>query len=240
MIGKMYNYDGIFLRDLTLSLLDKMEGSIFWINKFSDGDVKVEVPFIYSLVGHEDMLLDTFNDDIVSDNRKTELNTDIIPRAHLYLESATILESEFLNPNVFVKGVRENNKEINTILNKVRAIPIVVNYQCEILLESEGDVFKCQERLWDALWMNTILDFEYNRMYIQAMASIPPQSNIKIEREKNMSSKNQISISFNIEVTTHYPAYFKEIGETDNTNVKPKRTKWYAILEELRSKGKNK
>lgn len=237
MIGKLYNYDGIFFRDLTLSLLDKLEGAVFWTNRFSSGDVLVEVPFYYSMVGHEDMLLDSFNDDIVSNNRKTELNTDIIPRAHLYMESFNIASQDFLNPNVFLRTIVEKDDNIKSVLNKVRAIPITVNYKCEILLESEGDVHKCSERLMDALWMNTLLAFEYNRMPIDANAALPADGpSIKINREHTMSSKNEYAIEFTIEVVTHYPAYLKDDNTDGNRNLKPKRTKWSVILDDLKNK----
>ena len=53
MIGEKFNYDETFLRDLTLTLLDTLEGRVKWVNKFTSGDVEVSVPFYYSLSGDE-------------------------------------------------------------------------------------------------------------------------------------------------------------------------------------------
>ena len=94
-IGDRFNYDDVFFRDLTVCVLDTMEGRIKWVNKFSSGDVPVDVPFYYSVTGDERFLLDSFQDDIVSNNRYIELNTDIIPRGHLTLTNWSIKSDEF-------------------------------------------------------------------------------------------------------------------------------------------------
>ena len=79
MIGERFNFEDVFFRDLTVCVLDTLEGQIKWVNRFTSGDIPVNVPFYYSLTGDERFLLDTFSDDIVSENRFVELNTDIIP-----------------------------------------------------------------------------------------------------------------------------------------------------------------
>jgi hypothetical protein len=50
MIGDVKNYDDVFYRDLTVCLLDKLEGKVFWKNKFSEKTIDVTVPFYYSCV----------------------------------------------------------------------------------------------------------------------------------------------------------------------------------------------
>ena len=74
MIGERFNFEDVFFRDLTVCVLDTLEGQVKWLNRFSSGDVFVQVPFYYSLTGDERFLLDSFADDIVSENRFVELN----------------------------------------------------------------------------------------------------------------------------------------------------------------------
>jgi hypothetical protein len=64
MIGDRFNMEDVFFRDLTICILDTLEGQIKWINRFSSGDVNVG-SFYYSMTG-ERFLLDSFVDDIVS------------------------------------------------------------------------------------------------------------------------------------------------------------------------------
>lgn len=210
MIGQKFNFEDTFFRDLTVCVLDTMEGQIRWVNRFSSGDYPVEVPFYYSLTGDERFLLDSFQDDIVSENRFIELNTDIIPRGHITLKGFNILSDEFANPNVWLRMVVENEKEIRKILTKVRAIPIKVNYDLEILLSSEIDIFKCSQAIMDTLWVYRFMYFEHNFMHIDAVMILPDSNDISINREKTLSSDNLIKMTVSFEVQTYYPAFRKD------------------------------
>jgi hypothetical protein len=97
MIGERFNFEDVFFRDLTVCVLDTLEGEVRWVNKFSSGDRVVNVPFYYSMTGDERFLLDSFTDDIVSgdstgNGRYLELNTDIIPRGHLTMKSFSMTD----------------------------------------------------------------------------------------------------------------------------------------------------
>lgn len=210
MIGQRFNFEDVFFRDLTVCVLDTLEGQIKWINRFSSGDVYVNVPFYYSLTGDERFLLDSFADDIVSENRFIELNTDLIPRGHLTMTGFNIKSDEFANPNVWLRMVVENEIEIRKVLAKVRAVPITVNYDLEILLSSEIDTFKCSQAVMDTLWLYKFMYFEYNFMNIDAVILMPDSSSIEMSREKNMSSDNNIKMKVSFTVETYYPAFRRD------------------------------
>ena len=226
MIGKKFNFEDTFLRDLTICLLDSLENNIKWVNRFDSGEVKVNVPFYYSLTVDERFLLDSFQDDIASTNRYLELNSDIIPRGHITLNSMNIVSDEFANPNIWLKSIIENQNEIRNILVKMRAIPIVANYDVEIRLSNEIDIFKCTQSIMDTLWLYKYMYFEYNYMNIDAIMTIPDSNNIEFNREKDLTSDNNIKIKFSIEVNTYYPAYrLDRIASSDISNTNgPEKT----------------
>jgi len=262
MIGDKFNMEDVFFRDLTVCVLDTLEGEIRWVNRFSSGDREVNVPFYYSLTGDERFLLDSFNDDVVSNNRFVDVNTDMIPRGHLTLTGFDIRSDEFANPNVWLKMVIENQDEIRKVLTKVRAVPVSVKYDLSILLASEIDIFKCSQAIMDTLWLYRFMYFEHNFMNIDAVMLIPDSNQVEINREKNITSDNQIKLTVSFEVQTYYPAYRKprfgqpasdpmdknkawsNVYNYDPTNlsttdilVYPKKTRWYSNLLESRGKG---
>lgn len=210
MIGEKFNFEDVFFRDLTACVLDTLEGQIRWVNRFSSGNVSVSVPFYYSLTGDERFLLDTFADDIVSENRFVELNTDLIPRGHLTMTGFNINSDDFANPNVWLRMVVENEVEIRKVLAKVRAIPITVNYDLEILLANEIDTFKCSQAIMDTMWLYKFMYFEHNFLNIDAVILMPDTNSIEMVREKNMSSDNTIKMKVSFEVQTYYPAFRKD------------------------------
>jgi hypothetical protein len=210
MIGERFNFEDVFFRDLTVCVLDTFEGQVRWVNRFSSGDVPVKVPFYYSLTGDERFLLDSFSDDIVSENRFVELNTDLIPRGHLTMTGFNIKSDEFANPNVWLRMVVENEIEIRKVLAKVRAIPITVNYELTILLSSEIDTFKCAQAIMDTMWIYKFMYFEHNFMNIDAVILMPDTNQIEMSREKNLTSDNNIKLNASFEVSTYYPAFRKD------------------------------
>ena len=210
MIGDRFNFEDVFFRDLTVCVLDTLEGQVKWVNKFSSGDVFVQVPFYYSLTGDERFLLDSFQDDIVSENRFIELNTDIIPRGHLTMTGFNIKSDEFANPNVWLRMVVENELEIRKVLAKVRAIPISVSYDLTITLSNEIDTFKCSQAIMDTLWIYKFMYFEHNFMNIDAVILMPDTNQIEMSREKNLTSDNNITLKASFTVETYYPAFRKD------------------------------
>lgn len=210
MIGDRFNMEDVFFRDLTVCVLDTLEGQIKWVNRFTSGDVPVNVPFYYSLTGDERFLLDTFSDDIVSENRFVELNTDVIPRGVLTMTGFNIKSDEFANPNVWLRMVVENEVEIRKVLARVRAIPVSVNYDLTILLSSEVDTFKCAQAIMDTMWIYKFMYFEHNFMNIDAVILMPDTNGIEINREKNLTSDNNIQLKISFEVSTYYPAFRKD------------------------------
>lgn len=214
MIGNRNNMDTTFFRDLTVCVLDTLEGSLRWVNRFTSGDYAVEVPMYYSMTGDERFLLDSFQDDIASGSRKSELNTDIVPRGHITMRGFNIRSDEFANPNTWLRMVVENEAEVRKILTKVRAVPVSVNYDLEITLANEIDTFKCSQALMDTLWLYRFMYFEHNYMSIDAVLLTPDDTNIEINRDKDMSSSNDIKMTVSFEVQTYYPAFRKDKIET--------------------------
>jgi hypothetical protein len=177
----------------------------------------VQVPIYYSLTGDERFLLDSFSDDIVSENRFVELNTDLIPRGHLTMTGFNIKSDEFANPNVWLRMVVENETEIRKVLAKVRAVPITVNYDLEITLSSEIDTFKCSQAILDTLWIYKFMYFEHNFMNIDAVMLMPDSNSIEMSREKNLTSDNNIKLKCSFTVETYYPAFRRDrVSDTGN------------------------
>ena len=219
MIGQKFNFDDVFFRDLTVCVLDTLEGRLNWINRFSSGDVSVSVPIYYSMTGDDRFLLDAFQDDIVSENRYVELNTDQIPRGHLTLTNFNIRSDEFRNPNVWLRSVVEDDTEVKKLLKQVRAIPITATYDLTILLKNEIDIFKCSQEIMNTLWLYKFMYFEYNYMNIDAIMLMPDTETIQIQREKNLKSDDIVKLTLSIEVQTYYPSFITSNQEKIRSTV---------------------
>lgn len=207
IIGERKNWDNVFLRDLTVSVLAELENKIKWKNRFSDKTIDVDCKIYYSLTGSEDFLMDSFTDDIPGEDRFVELNTDEYPRGHITLESWRTKSDEFANPNVWLRTVTENHEEIRNVLAKVRALPISAQFTLNILVNSEIDTFKASQSIMDTMWAFKYLYFEHNFMNIDAVLRVPDDQQVEITREHNLQSSSEIKLSITFDVDTYYPAY---------------------------------
>lgn len=211
MLNEKYNFSDVFMRDLTNCVLTNLEEKIRWTNVFESGPKDVNCKIYYSLSGSEDFLMDSFVDDIASENRLTELNTDAYPRGHITLSSFRTRSEEFANPNVWLKMVVENHEEMRNVLAKVRALPITAQYELNVLVNSEVDTFKATQSILNTLWLYKYMYFEHNFMNIDSVMVIPDDQQIEISREHNLTNNREIKLSVPFEVQTYYPAYNENV-----------------------------
>ena len=229
MIGKVFNYDDVFFRDLVVCTLAEFEDRLGWINRFDAKDVNVTVPVYYSLTGKEDFLLDSFRDDVVGSARKIEINTDTFPRAHITMTGWRFVSSEFANPNIWVRKVVEDKSEIRKKLTKIRAFPIEASFDMSILLNSEIDTFKLSESLMNSLMFYQHMYFDFNFMPIDAVIELPDDHNVTINREQSIDSDDTIRMDLSFNVRTYYPAS----SEKENIG-KPKGAIWSGQIKEAK------
>jgi hypothetical protein len=86
--------------------------------------------------------------------------------------------------NVWLRTVVENEVEIRKLLGKVRAVPVTVNYDLDILLSSELDIFKCSQAIMDTMWLYKFMYFEHNFMSIDAVILMPDTNGIDLVRKR--------------------------------------------------------
>lgn len=219
-INEKYNFDDVYFRDLTVCLLANLENKIKWTNVFESGPKDVDCKIYYSLTGGEDYLMDSFVDDIASNERKVELNTDTYPRGHVTLTGMRVKGEEFSNPNVWLRMVIENQEEIKNILSRVRALPITAQYELTILVNSEIDIFKASQSIMNTLWAYKYMYFEHNFMNIDAVLVVPDDQQIEISRDHDLSSTDEKKLTIQFEVQSYYPAF------NENTTAPAKGATW--------------
>lgn len=206
MFGNTRNVDDVFVRDLIICVLDKLESQISWKNRFDDDEIIVRPKFYYSMTGNEDFLLDSFVDDIVG-VRKSELNTDVIPRGHITFTSLNIMSDEFRNPNVWLRKILNNKSELKSRLLRIRALPVHISFDMEMKVSSQLDAFKCIQSMMDTLWIYQHTYFEYQDMYIDAFMEHVDNHSVEINRETSLGNdQNLITIKYQFVVKTYYPA----------------------------------
>lgn len=202
--NQSFNYDDIFIRDITISLVKEFYRRVRWINKFKDVEKLITVPFQYSNVGDERFLMDAFVDDITG--KRLELNYDAIPRGVITLNNWSIKQDEFSNPNVNFHTYEEENGVLKKVVGKYRPLPIKLTYDFSILLGTEIDTMKFNQAMWDFFWYYRFFHIEYKSVRIDCKLYVTNDVSLEIERQiQGIQGETDKKISFPVEVHTFYP-----------------------------------
>jgi len=168
----------------------------------------VVVPCYLSLPGQEKYLLDAFVDDIV--DARVELNTDQIPRGVVTFSSFSTDVSQFANPNEYILNKRNVNGKMHAFLQKTKAVPVKVQYNVEIVLNSEIDILKCSEKLINTFFNYMFFNIDYYGLKIDAVFTLPDDKEIEINRDQTLDSDVKKHIKFPLTVETYYPIFLVE------------------------------
>lgn len=202
--NESFNYDDVFIRDVTIALVSEFYRRVRWVNNFKDQKRLVTIPFTYANIGDERMLMDAFVDDITGE--RPELNYDAIPRGKITLENWSVKQGEFSNPNVDFHTYEEENGVLKRVVGKYRPLPVKLNYNIEILLDPEIDLWKCTQSLWDFFWIYKFFHIEFKSVRIDCKMYTTNDFQAEIERQiQGLQGETDKKIKFPVEVHSFYP-----------------------------------
>lgn len=219
MIGEKRNFDDSYFRMVGVSLVKTLTRCLTWVHYFHDKKIRVYVPFYMSMAGSERFVLDAFVDDIV--DARVELNTDQIPRGTVNFNGFNTITSEFANPNTYLSKKTVVNGQMKSFIQKTKGIPIDINYDIDILLTTEIDVYKCSEKILNMLFNYMFFNIDYFGMKLDAVFALPDDKTIEIVREQNLEAETKKHIKFPLRIQTYYPSYFIDTDDyiiCDNDN----------------------
>lgn len=211
MIGEQRNFDDSYFRMVSVALTKSLSRCMMWINYFQDTKQRVVVPFYISMAGNDRFVLDAFVDDIV--DSRIELNTDVIPRGTVTFNGFTTDTAEFANPNTYLSKKAVINGEMKSFLQKTKGIPVKINYDIDIVLMTEIDVYKCSEKIMNMLFNWFFFNIDYFGIKIDAVFALPDDKTLEITREVNLDSENKKHIKFSLTVSTYYPSFFEDTDD---------------------------
>jgi hypothetical protein len=233
-IGHQYNFDNVYLRMVTVALGRTLNRSIRWINYFSDEKRCISLPFNYRMFGQERFLLDSYLDDIV--DKRVELNTDQIPRGVISLTSFNSVSDEFANPNIYIPKDCKIKNEWKRIITKVKAIPMQMNYEIEILLNDVRDTWVCSEKIMMLLFNYYFFNMDYFGIKIDLVLQLSDDKTVEIPQEGDFTNDKKYTIKFPLTVRSYYPVWTVDTDNIECYNEEfenIKRVYWQAYVHDM-------
>lgn len=221
---KALNTDDIFLRNLTIALLDLLNGSMTLSLSRDDHKETFSVPFLYNFGTDEGFLKDFYIG--LPDNCQipvAEGTYDIIPRGIVTLSSFQVKSSDITNR--FIRGQYSelergpNDQNVLTGYSaQLYSLPMSVKFDVKIICDNLNKAFKIAEKMLDINYANRVMYFQYNGVRIPAQFQFPTNETVDKLYKFSMTDQNKINVTLSIDVETYFPS-FEQSSKRLSTNV---------------------
>lgn len=221
---KALNTDDIFLRNLTIALLDLLNGSMTLSLSRDDHKETFSVPFLYNFGTDEGFLKDFYIG--LPDNCQipvAEGTYDIIPRGIVTLSSFQVKSSDITNR--FIRGQYSelergpNDQNVLTGYSaQLYSLPMSVKFDVKIICDNLNKAFKIAEKMLDINYANRVMYFQYNGVRIPAQFQFPTNETVDKVYKFSMTDQNKINVTLSIDVETYFPS-FEQSSKRLSTNV---------------------
>jgi hypothetical protein len=221
---KALNTDDIFLRNLTIALLDLLNETMQIKLARNDTFETFSVPFLYNYGTDEGFLKDFYIG--LPDNCQIPLaegTYDIIPRGIVTLGSFQVKTSDLTNR--FVRGnyteTEKGSSDQNILTGysaQLYALPLTVSFNVKVICDNLNKAFKIAERMLDVNYSNRVVYFQYNGVRIPAQFQFPSTETIDKKYAFSYTDNNKLNLSLDLQVETYFPS-FEESSRRKSTNV---------------------
>lgn len=224
---KTLNTDDIFMRNLTIALLDLLNGEMTLTISREDHKEEFSVPFVYNYGTDEGFLKDFYVG--LPDNCRipvAEGTYDIIPRGIVTLSSFQVKSSDITNK--FVRGSYtepergDNDQNILTGYSaQLYSLPMSIKFDVKIICDNLNKAFKIAESMLNINYSNRVMYFQYHGVRIPAQFQFPAGEQIDKVYKFTMVDNNKINITLQIDVETYFPS-FEATSKRNSKNVMDK------------------
>ena len=224
---KHLNTDDIFLRNLTISILDLLNGETQIDLARNNVVQSYSVPFFYNYGTDEGFLKDFYVG--LPDNCRVpvaEGTYDIIPRGIVTLSTFAVKSGDITNK--FVRGnfagdkVGENGENIFSPKSALLyTLPLQVKFDVKVIVDNLNKAFKVAENLLDLNYSNRVVYFQYKGVRVPAQIQFPETETIEKNYKFTYSDNNKLNVNLSLTVETYFPSFDKS-SERDRGNVMDK------------------
>lgn len=220
-----FNKDDSVIRHILIGLCADLNKRVAYTNLIDGALVKVDIPFYLSLTGDESYLYDyfLFDDSMDPERKKAIGNYEVKPRGIISFQSMSIESNALVNK--YIRGNYQKLESDGTMRSynaQFQLIPLIINIDAKIIIDTQLEVFKVAEKLVKKLYKNntyqvdvgTLADGTYR---VACGYKMPEDYELKRPIEFAFDDKKERSVAFSIELKCRMPV-FEESTELYNGN----------------------
>ena len=204
-----YNNENILVRAVIAGLLNILNNKITYEQVWSNEDIEtVEVPWYYNMSGDERFMQDfyTHYGDCIAP-KPADGNFDMI-----LLVVITYIFFDIYSARTTSRYVQANFlKEVNGQLQSFRAflylIPLNVNFDCEIWLDTQITGLKVEQMIREVFYKTITFYIFYKGLRMGCSVGFPESVTLEKNINYSFEQDNKIKLTFNLQVEAYQPVF---------------------------------
>jgi hypothetical protein len=211
-----FNKDDVTIRNIIIGLLATLYDNIGWYNQIGtsvEQKQQIKVPFYFSTTGTERYLQDNFLNNVDFDPEMLQAETfyNKIPRGVIDMTGISVETAAIVNKYVRMQHqVQENDGTLNTYNTEAFMVPIIINVDAVVYVDSILDQMKCTESIIRTFFKNKTYQIDTAYTRIPCLITFPDDYNMERSIEFSFSDKKEFKVSFALQIKAHLPVFKPE------------------------------
>jgi len=212
-----FNKDDSVIRHIIVGLLADLNNKVFYyIQRDENTREMVKISFNYSLAGHEALLYDAFvKDYLFDDPNKAMGNYLTLPYGMVNLKSMAVDSASLLNKYVRGTYVKEMpDQTVRSFISQFQMIPVTMNFDCIIKVDSNLDQLKVAEALLKQLYKSNQFNVDAGTLQegtfrLASYYKFPEDQTLESLLQFGFNDERQYTVTFSIEMLSFIPSFEK-------------------------------
>lgn len=204
--NQIFNTDSSKIRYIIVATVAELQNKLFFYNIFNQQKHRVDIPFFYSVAGDERFVQDNFLKDFTGSYTGIQVY-DQVPRGVINLTGISIKSGELVNKFIRTQINVLEEGELKPYSYETMVLPIGIEFDVKIILNSTIEMFKCTESIFDNMYKNMSYQVDFGGYRIPACISIPEDVELNRLLEFTFSDEKVYELNFSMHVDSFYPVF---------------------------------
>lgn len=208
-LHQRYNNENILVRAVIAGVLNILNNKITYEQVWSNEDIEtVEVPWYYNMSGDERFMQDfyTHYGDCIAP-KPADGNFDMIPRGVITYTGSEIDSARTTSRYVQANFLKEVNGQLQSFRAFLYLIPLNVNFDCEIWLDTQITGLKVEQMIREVFYKTITFYIFYKGLRMGCSVGFPESVTLEKNINYSFEQDNKIKLTFNLQVEAYQPVF---------------------------------
>lgn len=216
--NQKFNKDDSVIRHIIVGLLADLHNKVYYhIQRDESTRELIQIPFHYAITGSEAFLYDNFlQDSLLDPNKQAAMgNYNKLPIGIVNMSSLNIDSASLLNKYIRGSYVKEMpDQTVRSFISQFQMIPVTMNFDITIKVDSNLDQFKIAEALIKTLYKNNQFNVDVGALQdgtfrLASYYKFPEDQTLERPMEFGFTDEKIFTITFSIEMLSFIPSFEK-------------------------------